>query len=79
MTLEAIAYSKAEAADALSVSSRTISYLIADGTLVARKLGARTLIDVESLRAYWASLPRGAGAPLPCTRRAAKPKRRARR
>ena len=73
MTLEAIALSKAEAADALSVSSRTISYLIADGTLVARKLGARTLIDVESLRAYRASLPRGAGAPLPCSRRAANP------
>jgi excisionase family DNA binding protein len=79
MTLEAIALSKAEAADALSVSSRTISYLIADGTLAARKLGARTLIDVESLRAYWASLPRGAGAPLPCTRRAAKPRRARRR
>jgi hypothetical protein len=51
-----------------SACRAAISYLITEGTLVARKLGARTLIDVESLRAYWASLPRGAGAPLPCTR-----------
>jgi hypothetical protein len=32
--------------------------LIADGTLVARKLGTRTMIEAESLRAYAASLPR---------------------
>ncbi len=32
--------------------------LIADGKLVARKLGSRTMIEAESLRAYAAGLPR---------------------
>jgi hypothetical protein len=32
--------------------------LIAEGKLVARKLGSRTMIETESLRAYVASLPR---------------------
>ena len=32
--------------------------LIADGQLVARKVGARTMIEAESLRAYVAGLPR---------------------
>ena len=32
--------------------------LIAQGKLVARKLGSRTMIETESLRAYVASLPR---------------------
>ncbi len=32
--------------------------LIAEGKLVARKLGAKTLIETASLRAYVASLPR---------------------
>ena len=31
--------------------------LIAEGKLVARKLGSRTMIETESLRAYVASLP----------------------
>ncbi len=32
--------------------------LIAEGKLVARKLGARTMIETQSLRAYVAGLPR---------------------
>ena len=32
--------------------------LIAEGKLVARKLGCRTMIETESLRAYVAGLPR---------------------
>ena len=31
--------------------------LIAEGKLVARKLGSRTMIETESLKAYVASLP----------------------
>jgi hypothetical protein len=31
--------------------------LIAEGKLAARKLGSRTMIETESLRAYVASLP----------------------
>ena len=31
--------------------------LIAEGKLVARKLGARTMVEAESWRAYVASLP----------------------
>jgi hypothetical protein len=32
--------------------------LIRDGHLVARKIGARTVVDAESIRRYAASLPR---------------------
>ena len=32
--------------------------LIAEGKLVARKLGSRTMIETQSLRAYVAGLPR---------------------
>jgi excisionase family DNA binding protein len=35
----------------------TIYNLLAAGKLKARKLGNRTLISVESLQAYFASLP----------------------
>jgi hypothetical protein len=31
--------------------------LIAAGKIVARKEGSRTLVDVESLKAYYAGLP----------------------
>jgi excisionase family DNA binding protein len=53
----AIALSPAAAAAALGLSKRTISRLIAAGTLEARKAGKRTLVDAASLRRYYASLP----------------------
>jgi hypothetical protein len=41
----------------LSISKRSLSRLIADGKIIARKEGSRMLVDVESLRAYYAVLP----------------------
>ena len=41
----------------LSISKRTLSRLIAAGKIVARKEGSRTLVDVESLKAYYGRLP----------------------
>jgi excisionase family DNA binding protein len=45
------------AAQLLSISKRSLSRLIAAGKIVARKEGSRTLVDVESLKAYYAGLP----------------------
>ena len=39
------------------IAKRSLSRLIADGKIVARKEGSRTLVDVESLKAYYAGLP----------------------
>ena len=66
--LSPLAVSPAGAASFLGISKRSISRLIADGDVIARKDGPRTLVDVESLRAYYAALPVKAGAtPLPCS------------
>lgn len=46
-----IAYSKAEAAEALGLSLRMIDNLIAAGELVSRKIRGRVLIPVSSLYA----------------------------
>ena len=54
------------AADILSISKRAIYLLIADGVLVARKAGGRTLVDFQSIRAYYESLPlKTASVPIP--------------
>ncbi len=48
----------AQRAFALIGCGTTTGYsLIAEGKLVARKVGARTMIETASLRAYVASLP----------------------
>jgi excisionase family DNA binding protein len=52
-----IALSPAGAADALSVSRRTVYALLNTGKLKARKAGNRTLIPVADLEHYLASLP----------------------
>ena len=66
--LSPLALPPAGAAAFLSISKRSLSRLIADGKIAARKDGPRTLVDVGSLRAYYASLPLKAGAePLPCS------------
>jgi excisionase family DNA binding protein len=56
-TLEPLALSPRDAAAHLSISKRTLSRLIAAGRIAARKDGARTLVDVASLKAYYGSLP----------------------
>ena len=69
--IEPLALSPRDAADCLSVSKRTVSNLIADGKIEARKNGTRTLVDVASLKTYYASLPLKADhAPLVFGRRA---------
>jgi excisionase family DNA binding protein len=61
----------AAAARYLSISKRSLSRLIADGKIAARKHGSRTLVDVGSLNAYYASLPEKADhAPIVFGRRA---------
>jgi excisionase family DNA binding protein len=55
--LEPLALAPAAAARYLSISKRSLSRLIADGTIAARKAGPRTLVDVASLKAYYANLP----------------------
>jgi len=56
--LEPLALSPAAAAHYLSISKRSLSRLIADGTIEARKAGPRTLVDVASLKAYYEALPK---------------------
>ena len=70
-TLEPLALSPRDAAALLSVSKRTMSRLIATRKIAARKDGARTLVDVTSIRNYYASLPlKTDHAPLVFGRRA---------
>ncbi len=57
MLLEPLALSPREAATMLSISRRSISRLIRARKLIAREYGARTLVDVESVKAFYASLP----------------------
>ncbi len=71
----------------LAVSRRTISRLIRTHKLVARKHGKRTLVDVESVKAFYAGLPAITGPRLlfgerahvrPRTRRRSSPLRQRR-
>ena len=54
--LEPLALAPEAAARYLAISKRSLSRLIADGKIVARKQGPRTLVDVASLKAFYASL-----------------------
>ena len=56
-TIEPLALSPKGAASALSITSRAVYFLIADGKLKARKLGSRTLVDYASVIALYRSLP----------------------
>ena len=49
---------KKRAFNVIGVGNTKGHELIAEGKLVARELGARTMIETQSLRAYVASLPR---------------------
>jgi excisionase family DNA binding protein len=69
--LEPLALAPAAAARYLAISKRSLSRLIADGKIAARKHGPRTLVDVGSLKAYYASLPqKGEHPPIAFGRRA---------
>jgi excisionase family DNA binding protein len=57
-TLEPIALSPRDAAQFLSISKRSLSRLIRARKIEARKDGPRTLVDVASLKAYYATLPK---------------------
>jgi len=52
-------YTIAEAQAAFAVGVTRLYELLGDGTLVARKSGATTLIEADSLEAWARSLPRG--------------------
>ena len=57
-TVEPAALGPQGTADYLSISKRAVSILIADEVLIAKKSGARTLVDFASVKAYYESLPR---------------------
>jgi len=50
--IEKLLYSRQDAAVALSVSLRSIDYLISDGKLTARRIGRKTLIPVTEIRRF---------------------------
>ena len=63
--IEPLALSPAAAARYVGISKRHLYRLLATGAVTARKDGRRTLVDVASLKAYYASLPEHAsGEPL---------------
>jgi hypothetical protein len=69
--IEPLALSPRDAAEFLSIGRRSLSRLIAARKVAARKDGARTLVDVASLKSYYASLPlKSDHAPLVFGRRA---------
>ena len=76
--MEPLALSPSASGRFLSVSKRTIYNLISAGKIIAKKDGHRTLVDVASIRAYYASLPDKDGpAPLfgePAPKAKARPK-----
>jgi len=52
-----------ESAVVLGVSQWNVKDLLRQGVLTARKIGRRTLIDADSLKTYWNSLPPARFAP----------------
>ncbi len=60
-----ISYSVHEAANAAGIGLTKLREEISANRLIARKLGKRTLINVEDLNAWAASLPRVGSARLP--------------
>lgn len=69
--IEPLALSPRDAAAFLSISKRSLSRLVARKKIAARKDGPRTLVDVASLKAYYANLPlKTDHAPLVFGRRA---------
>ena len=63
--MEQILVSRQDAAKALSVSVRSVDYMIARGELPARKLGKRTLIPRAALERFARSPETAKGAERP--------------
>jgi excisionase family DNA binding protein len=63
--LAPLALSPNDAATLLAVNKRTIYRLIVEEKLIARKLGARTLVDYPILKAYHESLPKMVSVSIP--------------
>ena len=55
---EKLAYTVKEAAAVLGIGRTTLWQAISDGRLVALKVGSRTLIPADTLRQWFASMPR---------------------
>jgi len=78
-TIEPAALSPEDAGAYLSLSKRAIYLLIADGALIAKRSGARTLVDFESTKAYYKSLPlKTVAASIPNAPQSMAPARRSR-
>lgn len=60
---EKITFTLKEASSALGVGKTTLYAAIADGRLVALKMGSRTLIPADSLRSWIDSMPRARHRP----------------
>ena len=58
MVLEPLVLGVKDAATFVGLSKSRLYELIAEGTIEARKLGARTVVPVASLRSYVANAPR---------------------
>jgi hypothetical protein len=56
-SIEPFAMSPVAAGASLSLTKRQIYNLITDGVLIAKRSGSRTLVDFESVKKYYASLP----------------------
>lgn len=79
MSTEPLALSPNDAAEYVGLSKRTIYQLLADKTIIARKSEGRTMIDGDSLRAYYRALPAYVpGASIPNAPQRRKPARRQR-
>jgi excisionase family DNA binding protein len=63
--VQPLALSPDDAATLLSVNKRTIYRLIAEKKLIARKSGSRTLVDYQTVKAHYDSLPLISGAAIP--------------
>jgi hypothetical protein len=50
--VEKLLYSSADAAIALSISIRSVDYLISEGKLTVRRIGRKTLIPVGDVRRF---------------------------
>jgi excisionase family DNA binding protein len=64
-TIEPLAMSPEHAAAYLSISRRALSDRIADGAIIAKKDGTRTLVDVDSLKTYFRGLPKAVSGSIP--------------
>jgi hypothetical protein len=71
--IDPLAMSPEHAAAFLSLSRRALSNLIADGAILAKKHGVRTLVDVASIRVYYASLPKTVSGSIPNAPQCARP------